>query len=155
MTTQLAPPHTKPVKPQAPRAAREVEYVIAVAINAAALYGVYNILDWAWAPFLTEDFNRVIPILTFSIGATILANVLYMFYDPVWFKSITQVALLTIAMFVTGRIWQVFPFDFSAYDFPWTGTARAILVITIIGIMLGMISELVRLAGSFLSGNAH
>jgi hypothetical protein len=155
MPTQLAPRHTRPVKSQASRVARQFEYAIAVIIKVALLYVVLNILDWSWTPFLTEDFNRVIPILRFSIGATILANALYMVYDPVWFKSIIQVGLLTISMIVMARVWQVFPFDFSSYDFPWMGTARAILAFTVIGIMLGIISELVRLVGSFLSGNGH
>ena len=155
MTTQTIPPHTKHSKPLPSRAAREFEYVIAVGINAALIYVVHNLLEWNWAPFLTEDFTRLLPILTISLGATVAINLAYMAYDRVWFKSITQVGLLVLSGFVTAGIWDVFPFDFSNYDFAWAGTTRAILIVVFVAIVLGIISELVRLAGSWLADDVR
>ena len=46
----------------------------------------------------------------------------------------------------TVRIYQVFPFDFSAYEFPWETLTRAILIIAIVGAAISIIVETVRLA---------
>ena len=155
MTTQIAPPHTRPVKPQPTRAARDFGYMIAIGINAGMLYVAHNLLDWNWASWLTDDFTKVLPILTVSLVATMLVNFVYMAYDHVWFKSLTQIGLLALSLLVTARIWQVFPFDFSSFDFAWTGLTRAVLVASFFGIALGMIAELVRLAGSWIAGDAE
>ena len=155
MTTQTAPPHTRHSKPLRSRATREAEYVIAIVINAAVIYVIHHLLEWEWAPFLTEDFARLLPIMTVALGATIVANVIYMVYDPVWFKSISQVGLLILNAFVTAGVWDVFPFDFSAYSFAWAGLARAVLAVTFVAIILGIIAELVRLAGSWLADDVR
>jgi hypothetical protein len=52
-----------------------------------------------------------------------------------------------IGLVVTVRIFRVFPFDFSEYDFPWAGTTRAILILAMVGVCIGMIVEAVKLLG--------
>ena len=58
----------------------------------------------------------------------------------------------TVAYSATGeeewsiRFWQVFPFDFSAYDFGWGTLVRWLLGLAIFGIGVGMLVQLAQLA---------
>jgi hypothetical protein len=77
-----------------------------------------------------------------------LVNLIYVAYDAPWFKSLTQIFLAAIAMAVTVRTYQVFPFDFSAYDFNWTAVTRVVLVLVMVGIVIAIIVESVKLVGA-------
>jgi hypothetical protein len=120
-------------------------YVLAAAINLALVYVVHNLLTWDVAPFLTNDFDRVAPIITVSLVATAVFNVIYVFYDPAWFKSLTQIGTLAISIAATARMYQVFPFDFSAYDFDWETLAKVVMIIAIVGAGIAIITEFVKL----------
>jgi hypothetical protein len=75
-----------------------------------------------------------------------VANVLYLWYDPAWFKSVCQVGVSLIGLAGAIRMWQVFPFDFSAYSFNWAALTRVVLVLAVFGSAVGIVVELVRLA---------
>lgn len=127
-----------------PTAGRRVGYTIAVAVNAVMLVIAANILEWSWFPWLTEEWNDVVPLVSFSLLAGIVVNVVYLWFDPAWFKSLTQAVLAGISLVVTVRVFQVFPFDFSAYEFGWETLTRAILIFIMIGITIGLIAETVK-----------
>ena len=142
MQTRESPPQT--ISPPGQR----FGYGVAILVNAALIYVVNNLLAWDWLPFLTDDFERVIPIINVSLVASIVVNLTYMVADPRWFKSLTQIGLLGISLVVTIRMYQVFPFDFSAYEFDWDTTARALMILAMVGIGIGLISEFVKLIAS-------
>lgn len=127
-----------------PTTGRRVGYAIAVAVNAVMLVFANNILEWGWFPWLTEEWNELVPIVSFSLVASIVINVVYLWFDPAWFKSLTQAVLAAISLVVTVRVSSVFPFDFSAYEFGWETLARAILIFVMIGITIGLIAETVK-----------
>ena len=133
-------------KPGTPRTGRRFGYLLAAALNGAFLYVVNNVLDWDVAPFLTDSFEEATPIIRLALWATIFVNLAYLFFDPKWFKSVTQIGLAGISIAATVRIYQVFPFDFSAYEFPWETLTRTILIIAIVGAAISIIVEVVRLA---------
>ena len=126
-------------------ATRRVGYAIAIAVNAAVLWFVHQLLDWGWPPWLTADFEQVLPAISRSLIASILANAAYLLYDKDWFKALTQIVVLVISLQATIAILRVFPFDFSAYQFDFDVVARVILVVAIIGIFIAIISEVVKL----------
>jgi hypothetical protein len=140
-----------------PLATRRLGYVVAVAVNIGLLYVVNNLLEWGVPEFLTDDFERVLPIMNFSIVVTMLVNLVYLFFDPTWFKSVTQIVLSVIGLIVVVRLYRVFPFDYSAYEFyefEWEVVTRVVLVLIMIGISIGIIvttarfvAELVRAQG--------
>jgi hypothetical protein len=125
-------------------------------VNLVLLYVVNNLLEWGVPEFLTDDFERVLPIMNFSIVVNIVVNIVYLFFDPTWFKSITQIVLSVIGLIVVIRLYRVFPFDYTAYEFyefEWEVVTRVVLVLTMIGISIGIIvttarfgSDLVRAA---------
>jgi len=131
--------------PELKRAVQKVGFVIAIAINLAMVVIVHNILDWGWLPFLTSDFADVLPWITFSLIATIVANAIYFLGLRPAAKSIWQIGLNLISLAVTYRIWQVFPFDFSGSDFDWTLVARAVLVLAMVSSAVGAIAEVSKL----------
>ncbi len=47
---------------------------------------------------------------------------------------------------MTYQIWQVFPFDFSAYEFNWGFVVRVLLVLAMVGAGIGVLAEATKLA---------
>ena len=128
------------------RVGRKVGYALAIAGNIALLVIANNILDWGWLPWLTEDFSDVLPVMNSSLIASIVANTVYLAYDAGWFKGLTQLGLLILSLIVTIRFWQVFPFDFSAYDFGWGTLVRWLLGLALFGVCVAILVQVVQLA---------
>lgn len=124
---------------------RTIGYLIAVVVNAVMLVIVNNLLEWGWFSWLTEDFELILPILNISIVASIVANLVYVAYDANWFKSLIDTGLLAISLAVAIRTWQVFPFDFSTWEFDWAPVIRVVLALVIVGMTIGLIASVIRL----------
>ena len=135
-----------PSKARPPPGTRRFGYLVAVLVNVAMLIVVNNLLAWDILPFLTSGFDRVVPIINVSLGASILVNLIYLSYDAGWFKALTQIGLLGISMAATVRLYRVFPFDFSAYEFDWATVAKWALILAMVGVAVGIIAEIGRLA---------
>lgn len=134
--------------------ARRAGYTMVILVDLALLFVANNLLAWDLLPFLTDDFARVLWLIDISLLATIAVNLAHLWYDPAWFRSLGQVGLGSISMLVANRMFQVFPFDFSAYQFDWERTARLVIVLTMVGIGIGIVVEVVKLARSLLPGLA-
>jgi hypothetical protein len=134
------------VSPDMKQIGRRVGYAIAVLVNLVMLVITHNILDWGWLPFLTGEFAQVVPWISLGLVATIVANAVYQFNDTPMVKSTGQIGVNLISVFVTYQIWQVFPFDFSAYQFNWAALVRVLLVLAIVGAGAGMLTEAIKLA---------
>jgi hypothetical protein len=59
---------------------KKLEYVGAIAGNLVLLYIVNHLMKWH-VSFITEDFYKVLPYMNWSIGASIVVNILYIFFD--------------------------------------------------------------------------
>ncbi len=129
-------------------ATRRFGYSVAIVINAGLLVVVNNVLAWGWFPWLTDDLEQVLPLISLQLVAGILINVAYLFYDKARFKSASQILVNLIGLGATVRTLQVFPFDFSAYEFNWAAVARVVLVLGVLASTAAIISEVVKLAKS-------
>jgi hypothetical protein len=127
------------------RVGRKIGYGIAIACNVALLVILNNVLDWGWFPWLTADLNRALPILNASLIASTVANAVYLFYEPPAFKAMAELCLLAISLAATVRLWRLFPFDFSAYDFAWGTLVRWLLGVALVGTCIGIVVQLVQL----------
>ena len=132
-------------------AARRAGYVVSIAINVAMLVIVQNLLEWGWPSFLTDDFADVVPWISFSLVASIVANIIYQIDDSQVVKSVGQMAVNLISVWVTYTVLAVFPFDFSAYQFDWEIVTRVVLILAIVGAGIGALVEAIKLV-STLSG---
>lgn len=134
--------------PDLKRAGKRFGYGVAIAINVAMLVVVQNILDWGWLPFLTPEFNDVVPWMSLGLIATIVANVVYQFTDTPVVKSTGQILVNVISILVTYQLFLVFPFDFSGSAFGWSVVIRILLVLAIVGAGVGVLVEAVKLASN-------
>ncbi len=137
------------------RATRRFGYGVAIAVNVLMLWIVNNLIDWGWPSWLTTDFEKVLPIINVSIVATIAVNLVYLVYDADWLKSMLQIGLLAISLLVTIRLYQAFPFDFSAYGFNWEVVTRGILIFVCAAIGIALIAELVKFGKSATEAVTH
>lgn len=111
---------------------------MAIVVNAALAYVANNILAWDLLPFLTDDFNRVLPAVNATLAVTIAVNLARLFYDPKWFVTATDLVSTAVGLVATIRMYRVFPFDFESSEIPWDLGVRAILVIAMVGSVIGL-----------------
>jgi len=134
---------------------RRFGYAIAVGINILLVVVVNNLLGWGWLPWLTPEFEKLLPVINLALGVNIVLNLLYMAHDDTPFKAATQIMVNLIAVVVLLRTLQVYPFDFSAYDFPidisaidltWDLVARLLIGLTILGMAIAVVTEAIKLS---------
>jgi hypothetical protein len=133
------------VTPELKASAKHLGYGIAVVINIVMLIVVLKILDWGWLSFLTDEFVEVVPWIALSLAASIIVNLIYQFNDTVLVKSTGQIGTNLISIFVTYRVFRVFPFDFSAFDFDPGTVVRVVLILAMVGSAIGVFVEAMKL----------
>lgn len=121
-------------------------YLVAAALNGVFLWISHQLLHWEWPGFLTQEFDDLLPVVTFSFVVGIGANVLYAWNDAHPIKPLGEMATAATGFAVALRTWQVFPFDFSAHDTNWAWLVRLIIVVAAIGTAIGFVAESVKLA---------
>lgn len=139
------------ISPDSTRTARRFGYVISIVINVAMLVIVQNLLEWGWLPFLTDEFAEVVPWISFSLIASIVANIIYQLDDSQIVKSMGRIAVNLISVWVTYTVLTVFPFDFSAYQFDWEIVTRVVLILAIVGAGIGTLVEAIKLVSTLSS----
>lgn len=122
-----------------------VGYLIAIAINGVLLYVVRHLVEWDIVPFLTDDFDQVVPIISLSLMASLIVNGLRLLGVPEWFALLGDLVSTTISLVATLRIYSVFPFDFDDDGVPWDLVVRGLLLIAIFGTAVALIVVLVKL----------
>lgn len=127
------------------RGASRVGYAIAVVVNLVLLFIVNNLLAWGWIPFLTDDFEQLLPIVSLSIVVGATANFAFIFYNPRWFRSAGQIVQNVVSLFVIVATLKVFPFDFSPYTINWETFTRVVLILSGVAVAIGLIAEVVKL----------
>ena len=139
------------ISPDSKRTARRFGYVISIVINVAMLVIVQNLLEWGWLPFLTDEFAEVVPWISFSLIASIVVNIIYQLDDSQIVKSVGQIAVNLISVWVTYTVLTVFPFDFSGYQFDWEIVTRVVLILAIVGAGIGTLVEAIKLVSTLSS----
>jgi hypothetical protein len=138
-------PAVTPTEPESPPAGRRAGYVAAIVVNLVLLWIVHHLLDWDWPRFLTDEFDDVLPVLTASIIATIVANAVFVVFDPPWFRHLANVVTSAIALACAVVVSRVFPFDFSDYATDWTWLARLVVVVGVVGTAVAVVVNTVSL----------
>ena len=144
MTTTFTRDSARAKKDQPSRGTRQFGYLVGIGVGLAMLYVANRLFEWGWFGWLTEEFEKVLPIVNVSIWAGIIANALYLVYDSEWFKLLTQIPQLVIAGLVGFRMLDVFPFDFSSYKFAWDTVARWTIILPLVGIGIALIVVTIR-----------
>lgn len=130
-----------PTRAKEPAPGRRVGYFVAAAVNVALLVIVHNVLDWGWPPWITAEWEDLLGLLTLSLVVAVAVSLAWIAYDPAWFKSAGNLVESIISLWVTARILQVFPFDFTPYEFNWEAIARAVLIFALVGVSIAILVE--------------
>jgi hypothetical protein len=114
-------------------AGRRFGYGMAIAINLFLVWFVGNLMEWELVAFLTAEFADLVPLIQLGLWVTIAANVVYILDDRSFSTRAARLVVDIVNLFVTFRVFDVFPFDFSAHSFNWGFVFRAVLVIALVG----------------------
>lgn len=136
-------------------AARRVGYLIAAGVNAVLIWIVNVWPGWEAVPFLTPEAAEVIQLVNLSLVLGILTNVVYAVWDAAWVKALGDVVTTSIALAVTIRTLQVFPFDFGDSAVDWSLWARVGLWFFVVVLSIALIAQLVtffKAVGKSISG---
>lgn len=126
-------------------------HLVAAAFAVAGLYVANNLLDWDILPFLTDDFDRVLPLVNLSFGANLAISLVRLVHPRKWLVALTEPVGIIFGLPALVRTWQVFPFEFDSW-FPWELTFRVVLVIAIAGSIIGIIVGVIRLVAGLTRG---
>jgi hypothetical protein len=122
---------------------RRIGYVVAAIVNLVVLWLVHRFLDWGWPGFLTEEWNDVLPVLTISIGASVVANLVFAWRSDHPIKPLGDLVTTVLGLIATIRVLRVFPFEFSGTDWSWV--VRTVLIAAIVGMSIAVVALLGRL----------
>jgi len=140
MTAVEGRPTRRPPSP----AGRRVGYLIAIAVNLLLLYLVNVRPGWDAVGFLTDETVEVIPLVNLSLIVGVAVNALYLGYDGRRLVALGGLATTGVGLVVLARMWQVFPFAFSAGT-DWGLVVRVVLVFAMAGSGIAMLVQFVQL----------
>ena len=123
-------------------AMRRIGFVAAAIANLVVLWIVHRLPDWEWPPFLTDDFEEVLPHLTVSLLVSAAFDLVWAWSRPPWLVHLGRLATNVITAVVSARIWEVYPFDLAT---PWDVLVRTLLGVAFVGSTIGAVAELVKL----------
>ena len=150
MTTIESRPQRQQAKPPS-RRARVFGYLVAVTINVALIWLLNVAPGWRWLPFLSDDFTRVLGVVTLSLVVSVAVNLLYIGFDPPWMKRLGDTLTLAVWLVVTLQVLLVFPFDFGQWA-GWETPFRALVVVGCLGAAIGVVANIVLLAREVVTG---
>jgi hypothetical protein len=143
-----AAPSERPQR-RIPTPAKRFGYVVAATTNGVLLWVVHQVLDWGWPSFLTDDFELVLGLVTASLIAGIVANLVLAVHHRGRIRALADMVTAAFSLAVGVRMWEVFPFDFTGYATDWSGFVNVALIIGIVATGIAIIVNLVKLlAGS-------
>jgi hypothetical protein len=144
----LASTHAPAPSTRGPSAtARRFGYLLAIGANAVALWIAHQLLAWQWPGFLTDDFAQVLGLVTASLIASMAVNAGFLVRDRGRVRALGDLVTAALGLAVSLRLWSVFPFDFSTYDTDWSWLFRVGLGVGIVGTVIAVIVQVVRLIG--------
>jgi len=105
---------------------------------------------WTSYPFLTSDFDQWLPIITASLIAAIVGNIILIIYDGHFFRKVIRIAMDLFSLAATISLLVIFPFNFSAiptHDLAnlLTPIVTVVLVLVAVGTGIGIIVRFVKL----------
>lgn len=121
--------------------ARKAGYIATIIVMFIMIYVLRHLREWG-VSFLTEDFEKCLFYIELAIYVTIGANVLFIFYDPRWFRHLLQVLVNAANALSTIMIYVVFPFALDNAN--WTRWFKIGILIIFIITVISIVVELVK-----------
>lgn len=130
---------------------RRFGYLVGIAVSAAILYAANDLLKRDIVPFLTADFDQLLPIINASLVASIVVNSIWVLYDAMWIRSTGQILLNLASIGVLTLTFRVFPFDFSPYSFDWESLVKVTLVFLVLALAIATAYEIAKLVSAIIN----
>jgi len=128
---------------------KKMEYLGAVIGNLVLFYIVNHLMEWH-IPFITEDFYKVLPYMNWSIGASIVANILYIFFDQKFIHLGTMPVLNILSLLSVFMLFKVFPFDFKLVGLEILNQVGKILLgLAVLGVIIGIAVDWYKLIRNY------
>lgn len=116
-------------------------YVGALVANGVLLFVFNNLLGWS-VPFLTESYRNCLWAIDISLGAVIIANFVFIFFDRDWFKHLLQVFTSAASFMAIYVIHAVFPFEFTRPA--WYLALKIFLIVAMVVTGASVIYNIIR-----------
>lgn len=144
-TMSTSPAHPAPAHARARPgpASRRFGHLVGAAVNGLLLYLINRNPGWDAVPFLTDATTQVLGLVNASIAASLVANLLYVLWDPLWLRALGDLVTTSVGVVAMVRIWQVWPIDFAAGS-AWDVVARILVGIGIAGGLIGIVASVGR-----------
>ena len=94
------------------KAINKSEYIFAIIANLIILYIANNIMNWNLS-FISATFRQVLWAINLAIGSAIIGNILFLFYDPSWFRHLLKVFINILGLIAVYTFYIIFPLNFS------------------------------------------
>jgi len=133
-----------------PKQYRVLGHLAVMIIFLLLMYVFNNLIKWE-AQLITPDWSKVLSILNISFGLTILAHLIFIFYDPKKFQSAAQIIIDIVGLAVMYRLFTVYPFKFELFfEQAWLNSGFKIILpflmaATLIGIIVRSIKILKKI----------
>lgn len=137
---------------QAAARASRFTYLVAAAFNVLVWFLLNVNPTWQVVPFLTPETVQVLDLANAVLLVGAAMNLVYVLYDGPWFKAAGDLLVAGIGLVLAIRLWQVFPFDFSAFATDWTTVARIVVAIIALGSGIAVLAAIVRFARALFGG---
>lgn len=123
-----------------------VGYIVAIIVNFILFYIFNHLLSWH-IRFLLDSWHEPLKFINILLAGTILANIIYLFFDLSLFKAITKTILSILSFIFMFEIYRVFPFNFSIYPNQlWLADLVKILIIVSLSLTaVGIIVDFVKI----------
>lgn len=119
-------------------------FLVAAAVNAVVLWVAHQLLEWEWPRFLTDGFDETLPLLSLSLGLSIVANLSFVLYSGRRYRAAWDAVTGAVSVAFGVRLLDVFPFDFSTYARDWSWLVRTVVVIGIVGTAIATVVNLAK-----------
>ena len=116
------------------------DYIFSIVVNVLLIF-IFGKLD-GWISFINQSFNAVLWLFYISFFASIIINLVYLFFDSPWFKFTTQLIINIFSSIIIYTLYIVFPFDLNEVNI---NIAKIVLIILLFAIVISIIVEFVKL----------
>ena len=133
-----------------PKKYRVLGHLAIVIIFFLLMYFFNNLIKWE-TQSITLDWTKVLSVLNISLSLTILAHLVFIFYDPKKLQSAVQIIIDMVGLAVLYRMFTVYPFKFELFfEQAWLNSGFKIILpflmaATLIGIIVRSIKILKKI----------
>lgn len=114
------------------------EFIAPIIINIIIWFIVNNVLNWHLS-FISSSFSEVLGILNLLIMASIVVNIIFLFYQAGWFRNSLKIILDILGIMVAYSFLIVFPFILNE------GLALALTILLILALIGGIIGLIIHI----------